>query len=46
MKLIQLSNVDNSRIVGLVLENKFFNIKTNIVYMSNSMPYTKYDNNL
>ena len=26
MKLIQLSNVDNSRIVGLVLENKVFNI--------------------
>ena len=26
MKLVQLSNVDNSRIVGLVLENKVFNI--------------------
>ena len=26
MKLIQLSNVDNSRIVGLVLENKVYNI--------------------
>ena len=26
MKLIQLSNVDNSRIVGLILENKVFNI--------------------
>ena len=26
MKLVQLSNIDNSRIVGLVLENKVFNI--------------------